>query len=139
MSKKKKKVNSTLASDWVYDDLMNYFEFCFGGAHVFRSNKAKKYLFEILTHDSNWTVENVHNKYYVLYHNPVYQPRAKIHVQAKDTNLIWLLWIAYTHDFYKYNKLPFEKGKGKDYWRFIEDFKHYLTYKGLHWTEDDFQ
>lgn len=118
---------------------MDYFEFCFGGAHVFRSNKAKKYLFEILTHDSNWTVENVHNEYYVLYHNPVYQPRARIHVQAKDTNLIWLLWIAYTHDFYKYNKLPFEKGKGKDYWRFVEDFKHYFTYKGLHWTEDDFQ
>ena len=111
MSNKKKKVNSTPASDWVYDDLMDYFEFCFGGAHVFRSNKAKKYLFEILTHDSNWTVENVHNEYYVLYHNPVYQPRAKIHVQAKDTNLIWLLWIAYTHDFYKYNKLPFEKRK----------------------------
>ena len=56
MSKKKKKVNSAPASDWVYDDLMNYFEFCFGGAHVFRSNKAKKYLFEILTHDSNCTV-----------------------------------------------------------------------------------
>ena len=62
MSKRKK---NTPVSDWVYDDLMNYFEFCFGGAHVFRSNKAKKYLFEILTHDSNWTVENVHNEYYV--------------------------------------------------------------------------
>ena len=109
MSKKKK---NAPVSDWVYDDLMEFYEFCFGGAHVFRSNKAKKYLFEILTHDSNWTVENVHNEYYVLYHNPVYQPRAKIHVQAKGTDLVWLLWIAYTHDFYKYNKLPFEKEKG---------------------------
>ena len=41
MSKKKKKVNSTPASDWVYDDLMDYFEFCFGGAHVFRRRIAR--------------------------------------------------------------------------------------------------
>lgn len=135
MSKKKKVASK---SDWVYDDLMEFFESCFGGVHVFRSNKSKKFLFEILTSESNWTVENVRNEYYVLYHNPVYQKREKIHVQAKSPNLIWLLWIAYTHDFYKYNKLPYEQGKGEDYNRFLLDFARFLSYKGLHWQKEDF-
>ena len=36
-------------------------------------------------------------------------------------------------------EIPFEKEKGEDYLRFIQDFKQFLTYKGLHWTENDFQ
>ena len=118
---------------------MEFFEREYGGTHCFRRAKTKQHLFEITTKESEWFVKNFHNEYYVLYHNPVYQPRAKIHVQAKGTDLVWLLWIAYTHDFYKYNKLPFEKKKGEDYLRFIQDFKQFLTYKGLHWTENDFQ
>ena len=123
-------------SNWVYEDLLYFYEEIFEGTHFFSSEKkkktkTKKFLY-VFTSDSNWGVQNKDNNFYILWHNPVYQPQRKWHVQAKSQSLEWLLWIAYTHDFYKRNQLPYLKNKGnEDYTRFMDDFKKYLNYKGL--------
>lgn len=121
-------------SNWVYEDLLGFYEGIFEGSHFFSNNrkaKNKKFL-RIFTSESNWGVQNKDNKFYILWHNPVYQSEHKWHIQAKSSSLEWLLWIAYTHDFYKMNQLPYDKSKSNpDFKRFTEDFKRFVEYKGL--------
>lgn len=119
---------------------MEFFEREYGGTHYFRRAKTKQHLFEITTKESEWFVKNFHNEYYVLYHHPRYLPQNRNHIQSRDRNLVWLLWIAYTHDYYKFNRIPFPKEKGnQDYLNFLEKFKSYLSSCGLTWDEEDFK
>lgn len=121
-------------SNWVYEDLLDFYEEIFEGSHCFSNNrKAKnKKLLRIFTSESNWGIQNKDNKFYILWHNPVYQSENKWHIQAKSPSLEWLLWIAYTHDFYKMNQLPYDKSRSNpDFKRFTEDFKRFIEYKGL--------
>ena len=54
--------------------------------------------------------------------------------------MIWVLWVAYTHDFYKENKLPYQQERkgNEDFLRFIKDFKRYLIFNHLAFEESDF-
>lgn len=45
------------------------------------------------------------------------------HVQLKSKYLDFLIYSAFTHDFNKYNNIPYNR---EDYWRFIKDYKKYL-------------
>lgn len=119
---------------------MEFFEREYGGTHYFRRAKTKQHLFEITTKESEWFVKNFHNEYYILYHHPRYLPQNRNHIQSRDRNLVWLLWIAYTHDYYKFNRIPFPKEKGnQDYLNFLEKFKSYLSSRGFAWNEEDFK
>ena len=121
---------------------MDFFEYTFGGSHNFRAkgNKKSKVIAHIYTNSSNWAIQNKNNDYYILWHNPTYKPREQLHIQLRSKNMIWVLWVAYTHDFYKENKLPYQQERkgNEDFLRFIKDFKRYLTFNHLAFEESDF-
>lgn len=83
---------------------------------------------------STWSINvNDYKRFrsYTLFHKPLGRDGA--HVQRKDDRLMFLIWTAISHDFYKYELKSF--WTGEDYGRWMSDFMFNKRSGFIGWVE----
>lgn len=114
----------------MFDIYLNYCEETFGGSHKFTKNGLGYDVLNIHNNRDDFKIvlaDKARFGEYTLFHR-AYGARLdgsyEWHVQLRSKHLDFLIYCAFAHDFNKYNNIPYNR---EDYWRFIKDYKKYIS------------
>lgn len=113
----------------MFDIFLNYCEETFGGSHKFIKNGLNYDVLVIHNGNDHFKItlaDKVRFGKYTLYHR-AYGARLdgiyEWHIQFQSYYLDYLIYSAFTHEFRKYNNIPYDK---EDFKRFMQDYNKYL-------------